>query len=288
MDGHTVLAAIRAARDALESAIGFSRGFANQSGLCEFPYNSNQLEMGDVAGFIADVEDQHRDWHEAYQAAVTSLCDADYPDADRWWTLDLTAAQVAYSEIPQLRVNGVRTRFTFVMGSGPRDVPITDNAAGSVSAGEVIAFDPDDADTIVAGAFDCSIVREWETVLEQIRAAEQRLYEQQLAWHARKPGRDIPDGPRADVANAVFWRGKQYPLTPQEWQICLAVWHADEGVGFVDLGDKVWGQEVPGGRIRTAVTRLNNHLAKHEIPVQFAVSAERVIRDGAASSAVTD
>jgi hypothetical protein len=180
MGNDAVAAAIRTARESLEGTINFSRGFANQAGLVDFPYNSIRLSAGEESDWKAAREAEHVDADTAYQAAIDQLIDAGYPVPSNW-RIYIGEPQVAFSEVPLQRINGRIVPCTWVLGSGPislveGEMLLPPALLACVKAGETIGYDPSEANEIAAGAFDDSVVREWEKTLAEIQLEERRLY----------------------------------------------------------------------------------------------------------------
>lgn len=187
MKGGAILEAVRRARENLEAGVAMSRRFRNQSGLVPFPYCQNRLELTEHEGYVADMAATHEKLSEAYHTALDELREAGYAVPSEWRDVALYEPQIAYSELPIVRVDGRRTKFIWVIGSAPVDwsygsKPLPDELLGCVSAGEVIGYGKEHDESDVPGAFNETVVRQWAAVLSQIEAAEQRLVERQLTW----------------------------------------------------------------------------------------------------------
>ncbi len=119
-----------------------------------------------------------------------------------------------------------------------------------------------------------------ERMVIQLRGVEASAVDPQ-----KSDGEDeLPeDGPRAV---GEFWHaGKQVSMQRIPWQLLSFVWKAPrQQADFQDILDDVWGgqgetSDIPDGRIKTAVSRVNTAMVEAGVSVSLRTEHSRVIID---------
>src|SRR5688572_26531925 len=140
MDGRVVLGLLNEAREAINNCVGFSRSFANQSGLPENSYEYLRLSEDALDGWVADCAVESESANRSYHIAMDALGQLGYPVPFRWLDVCLREAQVAFAELPVPLVDGKPTPCLWVIGCGTFEgAPRPAQFAGTIQAGEIVS-----------------------------------------------------------------------------------------------------------------------------------------------------
>ncbi|HEY4311748.1 MAG TPA: helix-turn-helix domain-containing protein [Pirellulales bacterium] len=84
------------------------------------------------------------------------------------------------------------------------------------------------------------------------------------------------DGPDSNP-DGIWWGGAFFLITGKRFDLLKAIWNAERGVPFSQLGAEIWGDELKeASTIRSLVSRLSTTFAENGIALQISTTREVV------------